>query len=133
VSLVPNYQPDQGDRYTASALRTFIEIAGFSQLVMRVGDFAERMVGDQQEVELDAFPSLKASLYTVFHKFYADRARKPTRSDGFDIINSAVTPYVDAVVTEGHQAEVLRKTMRRDDFMSGLRVFTLRDFRQAPP
>jgi hypothetical protein len=44
------------------------------------------------------------------------RTRKPTCSDGFDIINSAVTPYVKAVVTESHQAEVLRKTVRRDGF-----------------
>jgi hypothetical protein len=133
VSLVPNYQPDEGDGYTASEIRTFVEIAGFSQLVLRVGDFAERMVSSEQAVDIDAFPSLKASLYTVFHKFYADRTRKPTRSDGFDIINSAATPYVEAVVTESHQAEVLRKTMRRDEFLGGLRIFTLRDFRQAPP
>lgn len=76
---------------------------------------------------------MKAGLYTVFGKFYADRTRKPSRSDAFDLIISSATPYVEAIITENHQAEVLRKTMRLDDFISGLRVFTLKDFRTGSP
>jgi hypothetical protein len=78
------------------------------------------------------FPSLKATGYTVFHKFYSDRTRKPTRSDAFDIIISAATPYVDAIVTENHQAEVLQKTMNQDDFIKDLSVLRLKDFRETP-
>jgi hypothetical protein len=133
VSLVPNYPPSKGSAYDASEVRLFLQMAGLQQLGLRAEGFAESVLAGSQPVEIDAFPSLKTSLYTVFHKFYADRNRKPTRSDGFDIINSAATPYVDAVVTENHQAEVLRKTMNRDDFISELQVFTLKDFRDVPP
>lgn len=74
-------------------------------------------------------PSLKIGLYTVCHKFYADKNRKPSRSDGFDIINSAATPYVEATITENHQAEVLRKTQRRDSFIESLTILTPKNFR----
>ena len=67
--------------------------------------------------------------YTVFHKFYTDRNRKPSDSDAFDVLISAALPYVEAFITEAHQAEVLRKTKRRDDFLTNLQVLTLRDFR----
>jgi hypothetical protein len=130
VSLVPNYPPD-GATYTQREIRTFIEIAGFSQLAMRQRDFAEAAVRDGVTVEMDAFPSLKASLYTAFHKFYADRTRVPSRSDGFDIIISAATPYVEAIVTENHQAEALRKIQRLDPFLDDLAIFTLRDLRNG--
>jgi hypothetical protein len=91
------------------------------------------MVMNGEVVDIDAFPSLKATLYTVFHKFYADRARRPSRSDAFDIIISAATPYVEAIFTENHQAESLRKTKRLDDFIRDLHVYTLKDFRGSSP
>jgi len=131
-SLVPNYPP-AGDKYTRSEVRSFVQIAAFSQLAMRAHDFAERIVQKDETVDIDAFPSLKITTYTVFHKFYADRVRKSRSSDAFDIIISAVTPYVDAIVTEGEQAESLRKTKRHDDFIRHLLVYTEKDFRHSTP
>jgi hypothetical protein len=131
-SLVPNFPPER-DTYTHAEVRLFLEFTGLTQLFFRAPGFAEKIVGSDEVLNVDAFPSLKATGYTVFHKFYSDRTRKPTPSDAFDIIISAATPYVDAVVTENHQAEVLRKTMRQDDFVGDLSVFTLKDFREAPP
>jgi hypothetical protein len=129
-SLVQNYPPS-GQSYTPTEIRAFVEIAGFSQLVYRHRDFAER-VSHGMSVEIDAFPSLKASLYTVFHKFYVDSSRVPSLSDAFDIVISAAVPYVDVVFTENHQAEVLRKTQRLDQFIGDLEIYTLRDLRRFP-
>ena len=107
-----------------------MEIAGFSQLVLRAQPFTERIVMSGQAVDIDAFPSLKASLYVVFHKFYADRTRKASSSDAFDIIISAATPYVEAIFTEHHQGECLGKAKRLDDFMRDLSIYTLKDLRR---
>lgn len=93
-SLVANFPP-AGDSYTSNELRRFLQMGGSAQLVYRAHDFARVMVESEIAVDIDAFPSLKASLYTVFYKFYADRSRRPSRSDAFDIIISAATPYVD--------------------------------------
>ena len=133
ASLVANFPPD-GDTYSRDEVRHFVEIAGFSQVAMRQPDFAKQMVEIENEaVSIGAFPSVKATTYAVWHKFYADRNRKWTRSDAFDIIIASAIPYVDAVVTESHLAEGLRKTKRLDDFIEHLTIHTLRDFRHSAP
>ena len=129
ASLVGNFPP-QGDAYKPGEVRQFVEIAGFSQIVMRQPDFAKQMVEvENQAVSIGAFPSVKATTYVVWHKFYADRNRKWTTSDAFDIIIASAVPYVDAVVTESHLAEGLRKTKRLDDFIKHIPIHTLREFR----
>jgi hypothetical protein len=133
ASLVANFPPD-GDTYSRDEVRHFVEIAGFSQVAMRQLDFAKQMAEIENEaVSIGAFPSVKATTYAVWHKFYADRGRKWTHSDAFDIIIASAIPYVDAVVTESHLAEGLRKTKRQDDFIEDLTIHTLRDFRHSAP
>lgn len=133
ASLVSNFPPD-GDTYRRDEVRHFVEMAGFSQVAMRQLDFAKQMLEiDNQAVSIGAFPSVKATTYAVWLKFYADRNRKWTRSDAFDIIIASAIPYVDAVVTESHLAERLRKTQRLDDFIDHLTIHTLRDFRHSAP
>lgn len=130
ASLVNNFRP-KGDAYKPNEVRQFLEIAGFSQIGMRQADFAKQIVEvENQAVSINAFPSVKTTIYVVWHKFYADRNRKWTTSDAFDIIIASAVPYVDAVVTESHLAESLRKTKRLDDFIEHLAIHTLRDFRQ---
>jgi hypothetical protein len=132
VSLVPNYPPS-GTSYSAAEVRQFVEVASFGQLIGHHEAFATSSLEGGSEVRIDAFPSLKAMTYTVFHKFYTDPNRKPSTSDAFDVLIAAALPYVEAVITENHLAEALRKTKRRDDFLVDLEVFTLRDFRDQGP
>jgi hypothetical protein len=131
AAQVKNFPPS-GSSYTPDDLHVFVELAGFGQIARRQNQFAGEMVAQGEAVDMEAFPSVKATTYTVFYKFYADRDRRPSRSDAFDIIISAGTPYVDAIVTENHQAEALRKTAKQNDFIRHLRVMTLRDMRQLP-
>jgi hypothetical protein len=132
ASLVANFPPD-GDSYTRDEVRHFVEITGFSQVAMRQNAFAKETIEMNRAVSIDAFPSVKATTYAVWHKFYADQDRKWTRSDAFDIIIASAIPYVDAIVTESHLAEGLRKTKRLDGFIKHLTIHTLRDFRLAAP
>ncbi len=133
-SLVRNYPP-AGDTYTPEEVRQFVWLTSFTQLALHGHtEFAKRVIDVEGEaVDMDAFPSLKAMTYTVFHKFYADRSRKPSDSDAFDVLIAAALPYVEAIITESHLAESLRKTKRRDALLNGLQVFTLRDFRTSRP
>lgn len=134
VSLVPNYPPDGGTSYTQSEVKSFQLMASLPQLLDHGHrPLVEGELAAGREVDLAAFPSLKAMTYTVFHKFYADRNRKPLDSDAFDVLMASALPYVEAFITENHQAEVIRKTKRRDHFLEALQVFTLRDFRDGPP
>jgi hypothetical protein len=134
ASLVRNYPPENGSAYTQTEVKSFMQMVAIPQLIDHgLGQLVKRELAEDRAVDLDAFPSLKAMLYTVFHKFYADRNRKPLDSDAFDVLTSSALPYVEAIITESHLAEALRKTRGRDDFLSHVEVFTLRDFRSGPP
>jgi hypothetical protein len=126
--LRENYPP-AGANYTPQEIRTFVDIVAFQQLVERNREFVMSIHDQENAVSIAAFPAQKAMLYTVFYKFYADKNRKPMRSDAMDIIISAGLPYVEAFITEAHQAEALRKLRRVDPFLDHLDVMTLRDLR----
>mgnify|MGYP000489328173 FL=1 len=86
-----------------------------------------------EEVAIDAFPSVKMASFTVFQKFYVNRNRRPSPSDAFDVIISSSMPYMDAVITERHQREVSRQAKRHDPRIADLESFTLADSRDGPP
>ncbi len=127
VSLVQNYQPAR-ENYTREEVRLFAWMTAYSQLCEHQMAFAQREAATEQVVDVDAFPSLKAMAYTVFYKFYADRDRTPGASDAFDVLIASSLPYVEAVATERHLADALRKVRGRDKFLNHLEVFTMRDF-----
>jgi hypothetical protein len=131
ASLVENYPP-AGSSYTTAEVRHFVWLVSLQQLGLHgYADLAREVLERGSEVDVNAFPSLKAMTYAVFHKLYADRNRKPSDSDAFDVLIAAALPYVEAIITEAHLAEALDKTKRRDSFLGHVQVFTLRDFRTA--
>lgn len=129
LSLIQNYPPEDS-KYTTAEIRAFLEITVIEQLAFRFMQFVKPHVDAGTAINIDAFPSLKISLFTAFYKFYVDN-RRPSQSDVFDIIIAAPTSYADAIITERHQAEVLRKVKQRDDFIENLSVFILKDFRSS--
>ena len=76
---------------------------------MRAYAFSKRMVDGSHSVLVNAFPSIRMTAYTVFYKFYIKDQRRSLESDPFDIIISSAIPYMDAIVTEKHLAEILKK------------------------
>jgi hypothetical protein len=133
LSLVKNYPPG-GETYSAAEVRSFASLASLTQLALHGHtDLIEAVHERGEAVETDAFPSLKAMSLAVFYKFYTDRNRKAADSDAFDVLITAALPYVEAVITENHLAEALRKTQRVDPFLDELEVFSLRDFRVEAP
>ena len=129
ASRVANFPPD-GDTYGPAEERLFVEWAGFEQIGMRQPEFAKQTLKvSEQHVDMSAFPSVKATTYAVWHKFYTNRDRKWDRGDAYDIIISSAIPYMDAVITESQMADGLRKTQRVDDFIEDLEIYTLKDFR----
>jgi hypothetical protein len=125
LNLVKNYPP-RSSKYTADEIRFFVEIAGFQQIAYRAFKFTQRLVKEGETVIVDSFPSIKITVFTVFYKFYTDK-RRPQESDSFDIIISSTLPYVDTVITEKHQAEVLKKIKQQDKFIENLEVIRLKD------
>lgn len=81
-----------------------------------------------EDVIFEAFPSAKAALYNVFYRFYVAH-REPEIQDIFDILINNVVPYVDYVITENFQADILRKVKRADKQFSHIEIDTIRDLR----
>jgi len=125
--LVKNF-PSEDGKYTSKRIREFIEIAGFSQIALKAPEFARSKVNLQEAISIDAFPSLKMMLFTAFYKFYVD-SRIPRISDTFDLIIFATIPYVDAIISENHQVEVVKKIKTQDDFIGHVQALTLKHIR----
>lgn len=128
LGLVDNFPPDK-DGYSKKRIREFGNEASFQQLCLRDPKFVQSVLDTGRNFEVRAFPSVMAMTYTVFYKFYADASRKPSQSDVFDIVMVGSVPYVDAVFTERHQAEVLKKLSGVDSMLEHLETYTLADLR----
>ena len=128
LSLVGNFPPD-GNRYSKKRVREFGNEASFQQLCLRAPKFVQSVLDTGKEVDVRAFRSVMAMTYTVFYKFYADPSRNPSDSDVFDIVMAGSVPYVDAVFTERHQAEVLKKLNGVGSLLMHLETYTLADLR----
>jgi hypothetical protein len=85
-------------------------------------------IDKNEEIKVDAFPSVKTTFYTVFYRFYAEN-RDPELQDVFDILIFNVVPYLDIVVTERFQGEIFRKIKNRDEMYQDIEILTLRDLR----
>jgi hypothetical protein len=129
LSHVQNFQPSRG-KYSPAELRFFLEIVVFQYIATYDRAFVESRLA-QGGLKIDSFPSVKALAYSVFYKFYPDKKRKPSQSDVFDIVISTLLPYVDTVIIERHQAEVIRKIKSRDRLLDNLDVRTLREIRNS--
>lgn len=125
VALKKNFPPKR-DKYSIEDIEYFNMIVSTSQISIRNREFASRIVQSGVTIDLNKFPSLKNTSYFVFYKFYPDK-RKPINSDVFDIIISALLPYVDFFITEGNLYDIIRKIKMNHLFLENIEVYKLKD------
>lgn len=129
LSLKENFTASR-DCANAEDARRFVEEAGFQQLALNHWQWTKKQVDGGVVPSIDSFPSLKMSLFTTYYRLY-DNSRKPERQDVVDILNSAPIPYIDGVITEKFQADILRKVRCREEFLEHLEISTLSDLRKG--
>lgn len=127
LSLKKNY-PAKNQRYTKKEIEEFVESAVLTQLVLRNREWVQKKLDREKVIEIDRFPSLKIMAYVIFYKFYISD-RKPQLSDVPDILMASLYPYIDVVLLEKNQAEMIRQIQTRHSFCTQLEVHTMRDFR----
>jgi len=128
VSLVRDFPPENNS-YSVQDIRVFLFMQGVAQIYQVSPDFLNSLNVKGGGINIHSFPTVKMIVYTLFYKFYNDQSRKPCETDAFDLLISAPTPYIDAVVTEAHQAEVIKKVKSIDHFLDNLKTYRLRDLR----
>jgi hypothetical protein len=127
VALKANYPP-KGSTYIAPEGIPFVKRATLQNVAERAPGWARGMQDSGEAISSAAFPSIRMTLWTVFFRLYVAR-RQPTPQDVFDVLISTPAPYLDAVVTEKHQAEIYRQVKKLDHIIDHLDIYTLKDLR----
>lgn len=130
IDLKANYPP-KGRSYQLPEAAAFGKKASLQHISLRAPDWvrSKRMSGER--VRWDAFPSVVMTLLTVFFRLYEPKGRKAVPQDVFDVLISTPTPYLDVVVTENMQANILSKAKKIFPRIRAVEVHTLRDLRDA--
>ena len=128
--LRKNYPP-KGRWYQLHEARPFAKLGTIQQVAHRDPAWARGLRGQGEKLRWDGFPSIAMTLLTVFFRLYEPRNRRPVPQDVFDVLISTPTPYVDVVVTENMQAEILRKARKVFPTVRDVDAYTLRDLRGA--
>ncbi|HEX8022089.1 hypothetical protein [Mucilaginibacter sp.] len=82
----------------------------------------------KKEFPVDQFPSLMATSY-IHHYKYLQKNRKGEESDVIDILMGALYPYVDVVITEAFQCEIVKQIKRKHNFLNNLEVVSIKQIR----
>jgi len=129
LNLKENYRP-KGNKFTKKEIEEFVYLATIQQVMFRNLKFAEKIVKiNKSEIDINQFPSVVATSYVVFYKFYPDK-RKSEPSDIFDIMISSLLPYVDYFISEGHLCEIIKKVQNIHGFLSDLTFYSIRKIKK---
>lgn len=128
LDLKPNYAP-KGSRYTGDDGRTFVDITSLQAIAERNLEWFRSQTQQNLAIDTSAFPSIRLTLWTVFFRLYVYGDRSAEIQDVFDVLISTSSPYLDAVVTEKHQANIYEHVKRHDTAIRKLEVLTLKDLR----
>ncbi len=78
--------------------------------------------------DIAKLPSLQIMLYSQYYRIFSP-GLKLSQQDVTDIRIMACAPYVDAIVTETFQAEILNKVRKRVTGLNSVEITRLRDIR----
>lgn len=130
IDLRPNYSP-KGDRYTGEDGPAFVQMVSLQAIADRNLEWFREQTQQHLEIDTEAFPSIRMTLWTVFYRLYVYGDRNAETQDVFDAPISTSAPYLHAVVTEKHQANIYEQVRKHDEALKDLEVLTLADLRRT--
>jgi hypothetical protein len=108
---------------------TYVLHAGVEAVARSHPEWVEPFHKSGSVPDLRMLPSLQVMLYSQYYRLHGPQwSQRP--GEVTDVQIMAVVPYMDAVVTERFQAEVLRKIRHSVRGLDRVRVATLRDLRR---
>jgi len=127
ISQIDNFKPSS-DVANSRDADLYVEEASL-QTIMRLDiNWAKKKVDAKELIDTSKFPSVIAMLYSQYYRLYDPYWRaRPQEITDISIIG--VSPYVDVVITENFQAEILNKIKSKAVGMGNLKIATLRDIR----
>jgi len=122
-----NFSP-LGKTANAKDAERYVKDAGLQTLINIAPHWAKGKIDAGHIPNVDNFPSLKVMLYSQYYRIF-DPDWEPRPQEVADVSIMSSAPYVDVVITEKFQAEILRKVKSKVARMANLEISTLRDIR----
>jgi hypothetical protein len=115
------------DRYVKEAL-----IQTVMNIDINLGsNFIREKIENYEEIRFEEFKSVAMMLFSQYYRLY-DPGWKSAPQEVTDVEIMAPVPYVDVVITENYQAEILRKVKNNYSPINNLEILTLRNIRSWP-
>jgi len=106
----------------------YMNEAGLQTLINLKPDWCGSIIKNGSIPNIDNFPSLKISLYSLYYRLYNPSwIAKPGEVTDIQIISAV--PYVDNFITEKFQANIITKIKNRVKYLDLLSVKRLKDIR----
>ena len=129
IANAQTYLP-ANEKYSKEEIWLVMQSFVLKELFLKNRAFTDKRKG-REIIDVNAFPSLLMMAYSIFYKFYEDRLRKPSDSDVFDVVISALVPYSDAFITERNQADAIKKIKSKEkSFITDVKILTIKDLRE---
>ncbi|WP_448700138.1 hypothetical protein ACFGVR_23480 [Mucilaginibacter sp. AW1-3] len=115
------------DLKVLSKLQFSVSMAAYMLASEYIPNVLRKYVDAEEEFPIDKFPSLLSISYMKHYK-YLQSKRKGEESDIPDILMSALYPYVDVIITEGNQCELIKQIKRNHNFWSNATPISIKEF-----
>jgi len=124
-----NFSPTKKDANSFDAER-YIKESGIQTLIRLNPNWVRNELERNRIPNINQFPSVKVMLYSIYYRLY-DPSWEKVSGEVTDVEIMAVSPYMDAIITERFQANIFTKIKNKVKGLETLTVFKLRDLRNA--
>ena len=105
--------PPANKKYTLDEIDLFIELTTWQQLFFRHHSWVLERANMKPTIMAERFPSIQLFCSLVFYKFYINIERNAKLSDMPDLFMASSYPYIDKVITEKDQVELIRQIQKK--------------------
>lgn len=107
----------------------YIKQAGIQTVINHNPIEAGKLINNGIIIDIDRFPSIKVMLYSQYYRLF-DPHWTPRPQEVTDILIMGSAPYVDCILTEKFQAEILKKVKNKVIGLEQVDIKTLKNLRK---
>ncbi len=124
-----NFSPTKKDANSFDAEK-YLKESGIQTLIRLNPNWVKNELEKNRIPDINQFPSIKVMLYSIYYRLY-DPSWDKASGEVTDVEIIAVSPYMDAIITEGFQANIFTKIKNKVKGLETLSVFKLKDLRNV--
>ena len=107
----------------------YIKQAGIQTVINHNPIDVGKLINNGVLIDIDRFPTIKIMLYSQYYRLF-DSNWEPKPQEVSDVLIMGLAPYVDCVLTEKYQAEILKKVKNKVPWLEHVEIKNLKNLRQ---